>query len=319
MRALTLTYLIWTVDGFSNLGLWAYLAVTWWMTVIFDFINQKKGTGARGLTPTLSSVFSAMIAFMVPVNLQEFTVLKTAMPRAAPLPFFLFRQVRLFGSAWLTVAFLMQETALQVEMLVLTIYFIRESYCEPGERDLIGSGSDCSAQITFSTAEALDKERTGGRISLLTSNALAFTTFAYLLVAVLPYEKSDRLHSGLRALVWDNKGLIGCLRCLPWLSHLGEASGDIEADESHSCCGGHKNKRKHTGISEGHRDLRGAGRQAGGRAGAGRKQAVARNAQPGYGAAGSGSARTGSRSTSQGAGAVKRTRSMKKTTAGGAI
>ena len=95
MRALTLTYLIWTVDGFSNLGLWAYLAVTWWMTVIFDFINQKKGTGARGLTPTLSSVFSAMIAFMVPVNLQEFTVLKTAMPRAAPLPFFLFRQVRL--------------------------------------------------------------------------------------------------------------------------------------------------------------------------------------------------------------------------------
>ena len=70
-------------------------------------------------------------------------------------------------------------------MLVLTIYFIRESYCEPGERDLIGSGSDCSAQITFSTAEALDKERTGGRISLLTSNALAFTTFAYLLVAVL--------------------------------------------------------------------------------------------------------------------------------------
>jgi len=213
----------------------------------------------------------------------------------------------------------MQEMALQVEMLVLTIYFIRESYCEPGERDLIGSGGDCSAQITFSTAEALDKERTGGRISLLTSNALAFTTFAYLLVAVLPYEKSDRLHSGLRALVWDNKGLIGCLRCLPWLSHLGEASGDIEADESHSCCGGRKDKRKKAGISDGH-GLRGPGRQAGGKAGAGRKQAVARNAQPGYGAAESGSARTGSRSAPQGAaGAVKRTRSMKKTTVGGAI
>ena len=77
----------------------------------------------------------------------------------------------------------------------------------------------------------MDKERTGGKVSLLISNAFFFTTFNYLLVAVLPYDKSDRLHSGLRSLVWDNKGLIGCLRCLPCLRHLGEGSGDYEADD----------------------------------------------------------------------------------------
>ena len=79
--------------------------------------------------------------------------------------------------------------------------------------------------------------RRGGKVSLLISNVFLFTAFNYLLVAVLPYEKSDRLHSGLRSVIWDNPGLIGCLRCLPCLRHLGESSGDVEA-------GDHQGKRK---------------------------------------------------------------------------
>ena len=315
MRSLTLTYFvfqvvqstdtIFTLSQDAGIWLWLYLSVSWWMTVLFDFINHKKGGGSSNLVPTWSGLFSSVFAFMVPVNLQEFTVLKTAMPRAAPLPFFVFRQL---------------------EMLAIGIWFIHEVYCEseplPGtgltsmdERDAVGWHGDCSLQtmesictIAFDAAadsdwqvglghlgwsdddyqsrlvgfcsctlpaesggggvgvetqrgcddaekakeqayrdalalsasegdgvgvgtEALEKERTGGKVSLLISNAFFFTTFNYLLVAVLPYDKSDRLHSGLRSLVWDNKGLIGCLRCLPCLRHLGEGSGDFEADD----------------------------------------------------------------------------------------
>ena len=335
MRSLTLTYFVFrvvqtteTVFSFNTvpgIALWMYLAFSWWMTVLFDFVNHKKGTGRSNLVPTWSGLFSCVFAFMVPVNLQEFTVLKTALPRAAPLPFFIFRQI---------------------EMLVIGSWFVHEVYCESAvmegmlsERDLIGFWGDCSVQtmqqvctIEFSTdadsawattfsespelmygtvddyktkinsfcscgldeadetfterecsaedvetervfleneydaavvaAEeeggvppqrplglggipgqgALDKERNGGKVSLLMTFSMMFTTLNYLLVAVLPYDKSDRLHSGLRALVWNNKGLIGCLRCFPCWRHMGEGSGDVEADEEHakaggSCCG----------------------------------------------------------------------------------
>ena len=67
------------------------------------------------------------------------------------------------------------------------------------------------------------------------------------------YDKSDRVHAGLRALVWNNKGLIGCLRCFPCWRHMGEGSGDVEADDDHArasggsccgCCGDEKAKKR---------------------------------------------------------------------------
>jgi hypothetical protein len=306
------------------------------MTVLFDFVNHKKGIGKSNLVPTWSGLFSCMFAFMVPVNLQEFTVLKTAMPKAAPLPFFVFRQL---------------------EMIAIGVWFIHNVYCESeplpttgltsmDERDAIGWTGDCSLQTMESmctipfdidtvdskwqvelghlgwseevyntrltnfcpctlddgddtlrmcdapekqieqeyrdqqmlaavnrsdggevTTAALDKERRGGKVSLLISNVFFFTVLNYLLVAVLPYEKSDRLHSGLRSLIWDNHGLIACLRCFPCLRHLGESTGDVDADERDQQ--GNK-KRRATTIAGDVREEK-------------RASAVA---QPGYGAAG---------------------------------
>ena len=138
MRSVTLTYFvfqvvestatIFTLSQAAGRWLWLYLSITWWITVLFDFVNHKKGVGKSNLGPTWSGLFSCMFAFMVPVNIQEFTVLKTAMPRAAPLPFFVFRQL---------------------EMVAIGVWFIYDVYCESeplpttgltsmDERDAIG-------------------------------------------------------------------------------------------------------------------------------------------------------------------------------------
>jgi hypothetical protein len=346
MRSVTLTYFvfqvvestntIFTLNQAAGWYLWLYLATTWWMTVLFDFVNHKKGIGKSNLVPTWSGLFSCMFAFMVPVNLQEFTVLKTAMPKAAPLPFFVFRQL---------------------EMMAIGVWFVHNVYCESeplpttgltsmDERDAIGWGGDCSLQTMESictipfdidsadskwqvelghlewseeayntrltnfcpctldggddtlrqcdgaekqieaeyreqqmlvavntsdggevTSDALDKERRGGKVSLLISNVFFFTLLNYLLVAVLPYEKSDRLHSGLRSLIWDNHGLIGCLRCFPCLSHLGESTGDVDVDERY------EEKRKSRATTTAGDSFRDA------------KARASAVAQPGYGGA----------------------------------
>ena len=128
---------------------------------MMDFVSKMMdfAAGRSSLVPTWSGLFSCVFAFMVPVNLQEFTVLKTALPRAAPLPFFVFRQIEMLViGSWYPImnfVFKMMDFVLNLMDFVLNLMdfgrFVHEVYCESAvmqgmlsERDVIGFWGDCT-------------------------------------------------------------------------------------------------------------------------------------------------------------------------------
>jgi hypothetical protein len=81
----------------QELGTWAfriYLGTSYLVTVFFVLVLQRKAI-------SIDSVIGSIISFMCPVEISQFTVLKTAQPRAAQLPFMIVRYAEIiFLFSW---------------------------------------------------------------------------------------------------------------------------------------------------------------------------------------------------------------------------
>lgn len=185
IRAVSLMYL--AADHDDERVFWTYLGGSLFFTYFFNIVMQKK-------EHSFTNMISTFIAFVVPVDIGEFTVLKSSQPRAAPLPFFIVRQ--------LEIAFLAVFFAVEVDDDAETAQVV-----DTAANDNVVSGD---VIVTAVAANVTITSRDNAGLTIMVSNALWFTTICYVINAAVPYLEGEILNDGLKRLFTGNPLIMSC-------------------------------------------------------------------------------------------------------------
>jgi hypothetical protein len=214
---------------FDNYNSVLYIAGSYVVTAFFVFTLQGKKMA-------LNTMILSIIAFLCPVDISRFTVLSTAQPRPAQLPFATLRFLEIFACCAWFVSLQTHSCVLSTDVSYLDVVDVR------GRRNISAAPTVWAANGTFAVNtinHTLDRQNSidtssvgsddsvrkrwvlfdnpehwGGlpeqhviprslfpfNIGVVLSLLGAFNVISYLLTIVLPYKKIDPVPHGLQAI-----------------------------------------------------------------------------------------------------------------------